>query len=55
MGCGIASADKPIVLSSGRVLASVCKVIVCRYKPYGNVAGDMDFLKNVFPSDPSRV
>ncbi|PNH03562.1 Protein PRY1, partial [Tetrabaena socialis] len=52
VGCGIAMGPNPTTLSATRVIPSVCKVIVCRYKPYGNVAADMDFLKNVFPANP---
>ncbi|GIL92988.1 hypothetical protein Vretimale_15487 [Volvox reticuliferus] len=45
VGCGAAVASLDVTLF-GRVYAGGCKVIVCRYLEYGNVASDFDFIKN---------
>ncbi|KXZ45855.1 hypothetical protein GPECTOR_50g649 [Gonium pectorale] len=49
VGCGVAIADKPTTLPSGKSLMGSCKVVVCRYKPFGNVGSDPAFLANVLP------
>ncbi|GIL67280.1 hypothetical protein Vafri_20700 [Volvox africanus] len=49
IGCGAAIANLNFTLN-GRLYGGGCKVIVCRYLQYGNVASDFEFLLNVRPN-----
>ncbi|KAG2494168.1 hypothetical protein HYH03_007803 [Edaphochlamys debaryana] len=51
VGCGVATSPERMVFPSGTVFMGGCKVIVCRYDPYGNgPATDAAFRANVLPS-----
>ncbi|KAG2494171.1 hypothetical protein HYH03_007805 [Edaphochlamys debaryana] len=50
IGCGVATAEERTVFPSGKVFMGGCKVIVCRFNPYGNVASDAAFRANVLPA-----
>ncbi|KAG2494167.1 hypothetical protein HYH03_007802 [Edaphochlamys debaryana] len=49
VGCGVATSPERMVFPSGTVFMGGCKVIVCRFDPWGNYANDAAFRENVLP------
>jgi hypothetical protein len=45
MGCGAGYADVPMVIA-GKTFTGGCKIIVCRYLTFGNIAWDFAFSRN---------
>ncbi|KAG2502206.1 hypothetical protein HYH03_000692 [Edaphochlamys debaryana] len=51
VGCAMASANTPVTFPGGSKVMGGCKVIVCRYEPYGNWADGGYFSRNVWPRE----